>query len=132
MRAPIPPHLCRRGTRRRDDGMVTAEAALVLPLLALATVAMIALFSVVLAKLAVIDAARDGARALARGDAPEAVMAAAAATAPDGADVHVETHDDTATVTVRAASALPAWLPVAPIVVSARSTLPLESDASPR
>ncbi len=53
---------------RRERGAVTAELAMVLPLLLAVVVAMTWLLSVGLAQVRTVDAAREAARALARGE----------------------------------------------------------------
>jgi len=72
----------------------------------------------------VVDAARDAARAAARGDDPARVVATATATAPDGARVEISRGPELATVTVRVEAEPPGWLLV-PL-----PSLPLESTAS--
>ena len=54
--------------RRRDAGMVTAETAVVLPVLLLVLAGAVAAVTVVGAQLRCVDAAREGARAAARGE----------------------------------------------------------------
>ena len=92
---------------RRDRGSVTAETAVLLP----AIVAMVALavwvVGVAGAQVRTTDAARTGARAVARGEAVEAALAAAAKVAPAGATVHVTRDGDFAVVEVRVRSVLP-------------------------
>src|SRR5688500_20233283 len=53
---------------RRDAGMVTAETAVVLPVLLLVLAGAVAAVTVVGAQLRCVDAAREGARAAARGE----------------------------------------------------------------
>lgn len=77
-------------TRRRDQrGAVTAELALALPLLLAVTVAMVWLLAVGAAQIRVVDAAREAARAVARGDDVAAARELARRIAPDGARVLV-------------------------------------------
>lgn len=76
-----------RSLRRRvagddDAGYVTAEAALVLPVLVLVCGAMLAVVAAMSDRVACVDAARIGARALARGESPAAVAEAVRAAAP--------------------------------------------------
>ncbi|MGY1716168.1 TadE family type IV pilus minor pilin [Geodermatophilus nigrescens] len=82
--------------------MVTAETAVVLPVLLLVLAAVVAAVVVVGAQLRCVDAAREGARAAARGDAPDAVRALVARVAPDGARTEVAVGDGGVRVTVRA------------------------------
>ncbi len=62
--------------------MVTAETAVVLPVLLLVLAAVVAAVLVVGAQLRCVDAAREGARAAARGEDPAAVQALVARVAP--------------------------------------------------
>src|SRR5688572_10484947 len=70
--------------------MVTAETAVVLPVLLLVLAAAVSAITVVGAQLRCVDAAREGARAAARGDEPGTVTALAARAAPDGAVTEVD------------------------------------------
>jgi hypothetical protein len=105
-----PPQRSRWQGRRRECGMVTAEAAFALPLVAAFAVVMVFLVMIGLSKLATIDAARDAARSVARGEAPPVAVAAAEQTAPDGADVVISQTDDQVLVTVTAVVDTPSWL----------------------
>lgn len=75
--------------RRRDRGFVTAEAAVVLPVLVLFVTALVWALLVVAAQIQCVDAARTGARAAAREDPPGRVVEVARAAAPSGAKVAV-------------------------------------------
>jgi Flp pilus assembly protein TadG len=86
--------------RRDDSGAVTAELALVLPLLVAVTIGLVWLLAVGADQLRAVDAARETARALARGEAPEAAVAVGKQVAPDGATVQVATVDGRIHVTV--------------------------------
>lgn len=77
------------GSDRHERGAVTAETALVLPVLLAMTVGLVWLLSLGAAQLRVIDAARETARALARGDDVSAAVAAGQRVAPDGGQVSV-------------------------------------------
>jgi Flp pilus assembly protein TadG len=72
-----------------DRGMVTAEFAAALPALAVMLALALAAVGAVTAQLRCVDAARTGARAVARGEALAAAEAATRAAAPSGARVHV-------------------------------------------
>jgi Flp pilus assembly protein TadG len=85
--------------------MVTAETAVVLPVLLLVLAGAVAAVTVVGAQLRCVDAAREAARAAARGDPAARVTAVAGRAAPDGAVTTVRTSDDEVTVTVSAAVA---------------------------
>jgi len=78
---------CRGGGGQR--GAVTAETALVLPVLVAMTIGLVWVLSVGAAQLRVVDAARETARAVARGDDVGSALAAGERVAPDGAQVTV-------------------------------------------
>lgn len=86
--------------------MVTAETAVVLPVLVLVLAAALAAVSVVTAQMRCADAAREGARAAARGESDAAVRQIVASSAPDGSAVTVGRSGDNATVEVSASIAL--------------------------
>jgi hypothetical protein len=88
---------------RRDRGArgaVTAELALVLPLLVAVTIGLVWLLAVGADQLRAVDAARETARALARGDSPAAAVALGERVAPEGATVRVASGDGQVRVTV--------------------------------
>jgi len=89
-----------------DAGMVTAETAVVLPVLVFVLAAALAAVSVVTAQLRCTDAAREGARAAARGESEGAIAQIVASSAPEGSAVSVSEEGDTVTVEVSAAVAL--------------------------
>jgi Flp pilus assembly protein TadG len=89
-------------SRRRDGGMATAELAVVLPTLVLVIAAGLSMVSVVLAQVRCVDAAREAARAAARGEPADVVRAAAARAAPGAASVDVATGGEQVQVTVSA------------------------------
>jgi Flp pilus assembly protein TadG len=89
-------------TGRRDGGMATAELAVVLPALVLVVAAALTAVSVLLAQLRCVDAAREGARAAARGEPVDVVRSAAARVAPAAATVAVGTEGEDVRVTVSA------------------------------
>ena len=82
--------------------MVTAETAVVLPVLLMVLAGAVAAVVVVGAQLRCVDAAREGARAAARGEAPGVVVDLAGRAAPDGATVGVGGGADQVSVTVSA------------------------------
>lgn len=88
--------------RRSDDGYVTAEAAVVLPALVVLLGACLWAIAVAGAQVRCVDAARDAARAAARGEPDSAVAAAAKEAGPPGCDVEVTHEGDHVVVTVRA------------------------------
>ncbi|MET9157591.1 TadE family type IV pilus minor pilin [Streptomyces parvulus] len=79
----------RGGCSRSDGGFVTAETAVVLPVLVVFAMALVWGLLVVAAQIQCVDAARTGARAAAREDPDEAVVAVAREAAPPGARVTV-------------------------------------------
>lgn len=81
--------------------MVTAETAVVLPVLLLVLVCAVAAVTVVGAQLRCVDAAREGARAAARGESDAVVAELAGRVAPDGAVTAVRQTGDRVRVTVR-------------------------------
>ncbi len=80
--------------RSCDRGFVTAEAAVALPVLVLFAMALVWVLLAACAQIQCVDAARAGARAAARQDPPDAVVAMARRIAPDGARVTVRREDD--------------------------------------
>ncbi|MFL6003544.1 MAG: TadE family type IV pilus minor pilin [Nocardioides sp.] len=97
-------------TGRRDRnarGAVTAELALVLPLLVAVTTGLVWLLAIGADQLRAVDAARETARALARGDAPDAAIRVGEQVAPDGASVRVTTRGGEVYVTVTGEAAGP-------------------------
>lgn len=82
--------------------MVTAETAVVLPVLLLVLAGAVAAVVVVGAQLRCVDAAREGARAAARGEDTAAVTALVASAAPDGARTTVSEGGEEVRVTVTA------------------------------
>lgn len=80
--------------------MVTAETAVVLPVLLIVLAAAVWVLASVAGQLRCVDAARVGARAAARGDATDLVTAATARVAPAGAQVRVVRAGDEVTVEV--------------------------------
>ena len=78
------------GCRRREDGAATAELALGIPLLVALTAGLVWMLAVGAAQVRVVDASREAARAVARGDDVAAAESVALRIAPDGARVRVE------------------------------------------
>lgn len=68
---------------------MTAELALALPLLVALTAGLVWLLALGAAQVRVIDASREAARAVARGDDPAAAVVLAERIAPDGARVRI-------------------------------------------
>jgi hypothetical protein len=88
---------------RGDRGSVTAETATALPALVVVLLLSVWVLTCVAAQLRCVDAARVGAREAARGEAVTAVVAAARAAAPKGAEVLVRRDGERVEVLVRAA-----------------------------
>ena len=85
--------------------MVTAETAVVLPVLLVVLAGAVAAVVVVGAQLRCVDAAREGARAASRGEAAGIVVELSGRAAPDGAAVDVSGGADRVSVTVSASVA---------------------------
>jgi hypothetical protein len=117
----------------RDDGTATAEMAVVLP--ALAVVLVFALWSVaaVTAQLRCVDAALVAARALARGESSDLSVAAARASAPEGARVVVSRSGELVVVEVHAGDRLPGpWSGGLPgLSLSGRAVAAVEGATEP-
>ncbi|MEU7023420.1 TadE family type IV pilus minor pilin [Streptomyces sp. NPDC046203] len=96
--------------RRSDRGSVTAEAAVALPALVLFTAALLWGLAAAAAQIRCVDAARAGARAVARSEPEPAARAAARAAAPDGARVTVARDGELWRVTVEASAPGPGGL----------------------
>lgn len=97
------PRRCRAGRLRRgDDGAVTAETAMVLPLLVAVTVGLVWLLSLGVTQVRVVDAARETARALARDEPADVAVGLGQQVAPKGARIKVT--EASGTVIVRVTS----------------------------
>jgi hypothetical protein len=105
--------------------MVTAEVALALPVLVLVMAAAMWGVRVTAAQLRCVDAAREAARVVARGDVAAAGRSAALAAAPPGAQVTIGVA--ARTVTVRVAARVAGFVPGLPATtVSATAATELE------
>ncbi|MFC8363363.1 TadE family type IV pilus minor pilin [Streptomyces griseorubiginosus] len=89
-----------RRERAADQGFVTAESAMVLPVLVMFAMALVWGLLVVAAQIQCVDAARTGARAAARQDPADAVIRVARETAPRDAEVTVAREGDRVRVVV--------------------------------
>lgn len=126
--------LARRARPQRDRGAVTAEAALVIPSLVLVTLILAAAVSVVAVRLQVIDAAREAARVVARGEgAAQAQDLARGIAGPDAiVEVTVNGQQVRASVEAPALAHRPDGLlgallaPLADVTISADSVAALE------
>ncbi|MFJ6568749.1 TadE family type IV pilus minor pilin [Streptomyces sp. NPDC091292] len=88
--------------RAGDGGFVTAEAAVVLPVLVLFAMGLVWALLAVAAQIQCVDAARAGARASARQDPDTVAVAVARQAAPAGARVTVRREGDLVRVKVEA------------------------------
>lgn len=111
---------------------MTAEAALVLPMLALVTVGLAWMIGVGVAQGRAQDAAREAARVIARGEAPAAGQALARQVAPEGATVSVQRGPERVDVVVRAPVRGPGGIFgfLSDVSVTAHSVAALESGTS--
>lgn len=96
---------------RSDRGFVTAESAVVLPVLVMFAMALVWGLLVVAAQIQCVDAARTGARAAARQDPADAVIEVTREAAPRGATVTVGRKGDEVRVVVVAKPPLLRGLP---------------------
>ncbi|WUJ79319.1 pilus assembly protein [Streptomyces sp. NBC_00377] len=83
-----------------DRGFVTAESAVVLPVLVVFATALVWGLLVMAAQIQCVDAARTGARAAARQDPADAILEVTRATAPRGAEVTISREGDQLRVVV--------------------------------
>jgi Flp pilus assembly protein TadG len=115
----------RRAERRADRGAVTAEIAVALPSLVLVLGLGLGALEAAATQIACVDAARQGARSLARGDPPEEARRIAVAGAPQEAAIEMEIDSGQARVTVVAQTRLGA--PFGPrVTVECRAATPRE------
>lgn len=102
-------------SQRDERGAATAELAMVLPALVAVAIGLVWLLSVGFAQMRTVDAARETARALARGDPEASARALGEKVAPPGAVLAVDAAGErltvTATVTVRGPGGVFAFLP---------------------
>lgn len=87
---------------REEAGAATAELAIGIPLLVALTAGLVWMLAVGAAQVRVIDASREAARVVARGDGIEAAEAVALRIAPDAAKVRVEVGDAQVVITTSA------------------------------
>ena len=95
--------------RSSSWGMVTAEAALVIPVLVALAAALAWVVALGVVQVRLVDAAREAARVAARGEAAAEVQQAALSAAPDGSTVRVHRNGDSwvAEVSVQVGTDLP-------------------------
>lgn len=115
---------------RAERGAVTAELAMGIPLLVAVTLALAWCLSLGAAQVRVVDAARESARAVARGDEPAEAVAVGQRVAGDGSRVGVVSDGSTVTaeasVTVRG---LGGWFSVLPDVTLSAEAHALAEEA---
>ncbi len=121
----------RRPRRRHQRGTVTAEAAIVLPLMTAFCLVLVWMVSIGISQVRAVDAARDAARAIARGGDQSAAASAARRTAPDGSEVTFSESGGTVTATVSVRVSPPGWLlvPLPTVTIGSSSTVETETDA---
>ena len=107
-----------------DDGYATAEAAVALPALMVVLGLSVGAVVIVDGQLRCVDAARAGARVLARGDTDAVAGQAAREVAPPGARVRLEHRGTDVQVTVAVTMRAGRWLPGIPL--EARATAEAE------
>lgn len=109
--------------------MVTAETALVLPLVAAFTLAMAYLVSLGVGQVRIVDAARDAARSVAAGETSRDATRRALDGAPPGSSVEIEADDDLVRVTVRTVVEAPSWLlvPLPAVTLTADASVQAEA-----
>jgi Flp pilus assembly protein TadG len=88
--------------RARDAGMVTAEIAVAMPVLMVLLAVGLTAVAVIAAQMRCVDAAREAARALARGESISAARSLADAAGPHGATLASNTEGDLVRTSVRA------------------------------
>ena len=118
--------------RRRDRGMATAEVAVALPALVVLVAAGMTAVSVLTAQLRCVDAAREAARAAARGEDAAIVRSLAERSGPDGSDVQVTFGGQEVAVTVSAeADSVGGLLPAVRVQANAVALREPESTGEP-
>jgi hypothetical protein len=115
--------------------MVTAETAVVLPLIAAFALVLLWLVSAAITEIRVVDASRDAARALARGADETTVRSEIAASGPPGSSVVVRHDGAHVTVEVSTTARPPGWLlvplPAIPLHASATTQTEAGIDVAP-
>lgn len=118
--------------RSSSRGMVTAEAAPVIPVLVALAAALAWVVALGVVQVRLVDAAREGARMAARGEAAARVQQAALSAAPDGATVRVHRHGDSwvAEVTAEVGTDLPLVGLLPAVGMSARAVSAAEPSSA--
>jgi Flp pilus assembly protein TadG len=111
---------CRQPSER---GAVTAELAMAVPLLVAVTAGLVWLLTVGFSQVRMVDAARETARAIARGDDPAAAVALGRQVAPPGARLTVSASEGLVTVRASGPAGAPvralSWLPEVELMAEA-------------
>ena len=120
-----------RRRSRTERGAVTAELALTLPILLAVTAGLGWLLAVAVAQIRTVDAAREAARAVARGDDAAHAVQVAERIAPDGVEVTVTVAGDRVTARARGPMAGPGGIfgAVATVNLRSEAVAVLEQDA---
>jgi Flp pilus assembly protein TadG len=132
--AAAPPRGGRQGrrSRRGQRGAVTAEAAVVLPVLVAFTLGLVWLIAVAVTQVRVVDAARETARVAARGETDAAATAAGRAVAPGSTRIEIRRGSDvvrvTSTAQVKGPGGLFRFLPG--VDVSSRAVARVEPEVN--
>lgn len=92
---------------REERGTATAELAVLAPFALVLVVLLVWVASLGVTQVRLVDAAREGARLVARGEPPQGAETLVRRLAPAGADVRVRSDDTTVSVTVRVRSRAP-------------------------
>ncbi|MFB9964965.1 TadE family type IV pilus minor pilin [Sinosporangium siamense] len=120
-----------RGPRARSRGSVTAETAVVFPSMVVVLGVSLWMINVVEMQLRCVDAARAGARAIARGEPPDRVRQAMLAALPADAHTTITRDNDTARVRI-SVDVRPTWGGALPVLaVHATAVSPLEPGELP-
>ena len=115
---------------RNEAGMVTAETALVLPIVTAFVMTLVWLISVGISEVRLVDVARDAARAIARGDDEDSVEAYVAARGPRGAQIDVTRSGNDVTVDVAMVAEAPGWLLIPLPGIDLRATATTEAEVA--
>jgi Flp pilus assembly protein TadG len=118
----------RTSVRRTERGTVTAELALLFPVLMATIVAGVWAVGLVVTNIRCIDAARDAARAVARGETEETAQSIGRRAAPKDASINILTTNGEVQVTVEATRSLdwPLFAALPAIPLKAQATLQSE------
>jgi Flp pilus assembly protein TadG len=125
MRVPVHPR------KQSDLGAATAEFAIILPILLAFMLLAFWVVGAVVANIRCIDAARDVARALARGEPPEAAHLVGQRAAPRNATITITRTDDDIEVAVTSSTSHPSLLSNALPTISAKGHATVQAEPGP-